>query len=70
MAILVGLYSKGKEEVIEWIFSGILIGGILSIIFGTVSYFNDMGRFVKPIILIVELGLIILIALRTAKKRK
>jgi len=44
--------------------------GILSIIFGTVSYFNDMGRFVKPIILIVELGLIILIALRTAKKRK
>ncbi len=69
IAILAGLYSKGKEEVIEWIFSGVLIGGILSIIFGTMSYFNDMGRFVKPIILIIELGLIILIALKTAKKK-
>ena len=69
VAILVGLYAKGKEEVVEWIFSGFLIGGILSIIFGTGSYFEDMGRFVKPIILLVEMGLIILIALKVSRKK-
>lgn len=69
IAILIGLYSKGKEEVAEWIFSGILIGGILSVIFGTMSYFSDMGRFVKPIVLIVEFALIVLIALKTAGKK-
>jgi hypothetical protein len=66
LAILVGLYSKGKEEV-GWIFSGILIGGILSVAVGTISYFEDMGRFVKPIILIIEMALIIFIALKSRK---
>ncbi len=70
IAILIGLYSKSKEDVVEWIFSGVLIGGILSVIFGTISYFMDMGRFVKPIVLIVELGLIILIALKVTKNKK
>jgi hypothetical protein len=69
LAILFGVYSKSKEEVIEWIYSGILIGGILSILFGTVSYFGDMGRFVKPIILIIELALIIFIAIKAIKKK-
>ena len=69
MAVLVGLFARSKEEVVEWIYSGFLIGGILSIIFGTISYFGDMGRFVKPIVLIVELGLIIFIALRVGKKK-
>jgi len=69
LSILVGLYSKSKEEVVEWIFSGILIGGVLSVIVGTMSYFGDMGRFVKPIILIVEFGLIVLIAIKTSKKK-
>ena len=68
VAILVGLYSKSKNEIVEWILSGFLIGGILSILFGTVSYFGDMGRFVKPIILIIEMALIILIALKIGKK--
>lgn len=69
IAVLVGLYSKGKEEVVEWIFSGILIGGILSVLFGTVWYFNDMGRFIRPLVLIIEIGLIILIALKSSKKK-
>jgi hypothetical protein len=69
LAIVAGLYGKSKEKVVEWIFSGILIGGILSIIFGTMSYFGDMGRFVKPIVLILEIALIILIALKAGKKK-
>tara|TARA_Y100000310_G_scaffold286452_1_gene310608 strand:- start:298 stop:852 length:555 start_codon:yes stop_codon:yes gene_type:complete len=69
LAILGGLYGKGKDEVVEWIYSGFLIGGILTVAFGTISYFGDMGRFVKPIVLIVEMALIIFIALRVGKKK-
>ena len=69
IAVLIGLYIKTKDDIIEWIYSGFLVGGILSILFGTVSYFGDMGRFVKPIILLVEIGLIILIALKTIKNK-
>ncbi len=38
--------------------------------FGTISYFMDMGRFIKPIVLLVEIGLIILIAVKTIGGKK
>lgn len=69
IAVLIGLYIRTKDDIIEWIYSGFLVGGILSILFGTASYFGDMGRFVKPIVLLVELGLIILIAVKTIKNK-
>ncbi len=69
-AILVGMYTRSKNDVVEWIYSGLLIGGILSIFIGTMSYFHDMGRFVKPFILLAEMGLITWIAIRTSSRRK
>jgi len=70
LAIIVGLYITSKNDIVEWVYSGILIGGIANIFIGTVSYFQDMGRFVKPFILLVEMALIIWVAVRTAKKNK
>jgi len=68
IAIIVGLYACAKQEVVEWIYAGFLIGGIASIAFGTMSYFRDMGRFAKPIVLLIEMALIIWIAVRTASR--
>lgn len=70
IAVLVGLYAKSNIEVSEWIYSGFLIGGIISVFIGTMSYFRDMGRFVKPIVFLIEIILIVLIALKTASKKK
>ncbi len=70
LAIIAGLYISSKNEVVESVFSGILIGGIITLFVGTMSYFNDMGRFIKPFIILAEIGIIIWIALKTAKKRK
>ncbi len=69
LAIMAGLYFRSKEEVVEWIFSGFLIGGILSVFIGTMTYFRDMGRFLKPVVLLIEMGLIIWIVLRMSKKQ-
>jgi len=69
LAIIAGLYVRPKDEVIEWVFSGILIGGIISIFIGTTMYFSDMGRFLRPIVLLVEMALIILITWKTTHKK-
>lgn len=70
IAIIVGMYIKSKNEVVEWVYAGILIGGIASIFLGTISYFQDMGRFVKPFVLLAEIVLIVWVAIRTSAKKK
>jgi hypothetical protein len=69
MAIIVGMYMKSGNEIMEWVFSGILIGGIATVFISTVSYYSKLDRFVKPIILLIEMGLIIWVAIRTSKKK-
>lgn len=69
VAVIAGMYASSKRNVIDWIYSGLLIGGIITITFGTMSYFRDMGRFVRPVILLAEMALIAWVALRTAKKK-
>ena len=70
LAIIVGLYVKSKTDIVEGIFSGFLIGGIVSIFIGTTTYFRYMDRFVKPFILLAEIALIIFIAVKTAMRHK
>lgn len=70
IAIIVGLYITSKKDVVEWVFSGLLIGGIISIFIGTMMYFQDMGRFVKPFVLLAEIALIIWIAVKTSMRVK
>ena len=69
IAIVAGMYLTTKTEIVEWIYSGILIGGIANIFIGTMSYFRDMGRYIKPFILLIEMALIIWVAIRTSKKK-
>jgi len=70
IAIIAGMYATSKKEVLDWIYSGLLIGGMLTLTFGTISYFRDMSRFAKPIILLVEMAIIAWVAIITTKKRK
>ncbi len=70
LAIIVGLYATSKKDVVDWVFAGLLIGGIITISIGTMAYFRDMGRFVKPFILLAEMALIILVAVKTSAKKK
>jgi len=68
LAVIIGMYIKSKEDVMEWVFSGLLIGGIATIFIGTMQYFRDMGRFVKPFVLLAEIALIIWVAIRTSRR--
>lgn len=69
-AIVASLSLKTRQEVAEWIFNGFLLGGLISLFIGTVVYFDDAPRFLRPIIMFVELGIIIFIALRKLSEDK
>ena len=67
-AVIVGLHLKPKNEVMEWVYSGFIIGGLASIFIGTVNYFGDMDRLVRPIVMIAEIALIIWVGVKTTSK--
>jgi uncharacterized protein (DUF983 family) len=74
VAVIVGLYIFSENTTIQSIYSGFMIGGIITIFFATIQYFSNMERFIKPIILFAEMALIIWVSLKTsnriAKKNK
>ena len=70
IAIVIGLYLQpAKNPINEWVGSGFLLGGLISIFTGTVRYFGSMGRFMKPVIILLELILVIWLAYRKLGKK-
>ena len=71
IALIVGLYlPQHKNPINEWIGSGFLLGGILTIFVGTIRYFGQMGRYIRPIVILFELILIIYLAYKKLGKKK
>ena len=67
LAVIAGLHLKSKNEVMEWVYSGFILGGLASIFIGTISYYNDMDRFVRPIVMIAEIALVVWVGVKTSK---
>ncbi len=64
-ALAFGLWMPLAANVVnEWIGSGLVLGGMGAILTGTARYFGDMGRYVRPLVLLAELILVIFLAYR------
>ena len=71
IALIVGLnLPVKKNQVHEWVGSGFLLGGLITVFTGTVRYFGDMGRYIRPIIIFLELVLVIYLAYKKLGKVK
>ncbi len=70
ISIIVALVTTFKNEVIEWIANGFLLGGLISLFIGTVVYFDYAPRFVRPIIMLIELVIIIVVAVKKLPNEK
>jgi|SRR3989344_1877134 len=69
IALVVGLHLPKKQNPInEWVGSGFLLGGLLTIFVGTARYFGDMGRYVRPVVILVDLVLVIYLAYKKLGK--
>jgi hypothetical protein len=69
-ALITGLYlPQQRNPINEWVGSGFLLGGILTILVGTIRYFGDMGRYTRPIVILIELVLVIYLAYKKLGKK-
>jgi hypothetical protein len=68
-AIAIGLFLPIKgNNLNEWVATGFMLGGLISLFIGTIRYYADMARIARPIVLLVELVLIIYLAYKKLKK--
>jgi len=69
MAVLFGLYYSKKDKFFELVKSGFLIGGLVSIFIGTMIYYDDMGRFLRPAIILIELIIVLAVTKKVVSKK-
>ncbi|MFP4118060.1 MAG: hypothetical protein ACLFTR_03990 [Candidatus Woesearchaeota archaeon] len=62
--IFSGIYKKPKDEVMSWLLSGFIIGGLASIFIGTITFFGSMDRFMRPIVIIAEIVLVVWLTMK------
>jgi hypothetical protein len=69
IAIAVGLMLPvHKKPINEYIGTGFLLGGLITLFFGTIVYYSDMTRIIRPIVMLLELALVIFLAYKKLKK--
>ncbi|MFO7711162.1 MAG: hypothetical protein R6V53_05350 [Candidatus Woesearchaeota archaeon] len=71
IAIVLALYLPTREELNEWIATGFMLGGLLTIFFGTFAYIWDigeLGRFIRPLVFLLEIVIIIFVAYKKLKE--
>jgi hypothetical protein len=67
IGIAIGLLLPTKHSLNEWIATGFMLGGLVALFFGTFTYYQFMGRFLKPIIILLELIIVIYLSYRTLR---
>ena len=71
LAIAAGLYLPvGKDTLTEWIASGFMLGGLITIFVGTIRYYPGMEKIVRPLVLLLEIILVIYVAYKKINDKK
>jgi len=71
IAIFIGMYLPAKGNTLnEWIGTGFMLGGTFALFFGTMVSFRSLDRFVRPVVILLELILVIFIAYRKINNLK
>ncbi len=68
IAIIIGLFLPAKEDINEWIATGLMFGGLIALFFGTFRYYEYLGRFIKPAVILTELLLIIYMSYKKLRR--
>jgi len=59
VAIAVGLLLPETNSLNQWVATGFMLGGLITLFFGTFRYYEYLGRYVKPFIILTELLIVI-----------
>ena len=76
VAIVIGLILPEHKSLNQWIATGFMLGGLVTLFFGTFTYYQYLGRYVKPIVILIELMIVVYISykklqdIKEVRKRK
>ena len=59
IAIGIGLLLPTKNNLNQWIATGFMLGGLITLFFGTFRYYEYLGRYFKPAVILAELLVVI-----------
>ena len=45
----------------EWVGLGFIMGGVIGLFIGTVAYWSDLARWLRPLVILLELGVVLAI---------
>ena len=63
IAMGVGLYLPAqKGSLNEWVGTGFMLGGLLTLFVGTFMVFGELHRYIKPIVIFAELVIVLWLA--------
>ncbi len=68
VGIAVGLYLPAKQDLNQWLATGFMLGGLISLFFGTMRYYEYLGRYLRPIVILIELIIVIYLAYKKLQK--
>ena len=54
----------------EWVGLGLIIGGVIGMFIGTVSYWNDLSRWMRPVVISLELAVLLVIVYKRMSDTK
>ena len=64
IAIGIGLLLPNSNSLNEWIATGFMLGGLITLFFGTFRYYQYLGRYIKPFVILAELLIVIFLSYR------
>ena len=70
IGIGVGLWLPQTKSLNEWVATGFMLGGLFALFFGTFRYYQYLGRFIKPIVILVELLIIVFLSYKKLQDKK
>ncbi|MBI1935016.1 DUF202 domain-containing protein [Candidatus Woesearchaeota archaeon] len=70
VAIAIGLLLPPHNSLNEWVATGFMLGGLITLFFGTFRYYRYLGRYIKPLVIFVELIIVIYLAYKKLKDIK
>jgi|SRR3989338_604110 len=70
VAIGIGLSLPANVSLNEWIATGFMLGGLVTLFFGTFRYYEYLGRYVKPVVILAELLIVIFLSYKKLKDVK
>ncbi len=70
IAIAIALILPTEVSLNEWIATGFMLGGLFSLFYGTARYYQYLGRYLRPVIILFELIIVIFLSYRKLRDSK